>query len=362
VAGTCSDGNKCTDSDYCSAGQCISGAPLVCNDNNPCTDDSCSPSTGCVYTNDNTNTCTDNNVCTINDRCSSGSCINDGPLTCDDNNQCTQNKCDPVSGCYYPNQSNGYNCNDNNKCTTVDTCQNGQCIGSSTLTCVDGNPCTQDNCDPATGCVFPNEPNNKICNDNNPCTSGDHCMSGQCVKTADTVCPAQICKSSSCNSSSGCVYTSILPCCGNGIVETTGTAREECDDGCAKGDPALCDAADDGDGCDADCTVTCFFEAIQFMYCNGSCSYAGGSGCDQSDADLFCRLKTCNANASASTWSIVSINSTSNKPGIVCVGKGTNKGPQPAYNVNIDVWYSDSFYPTYSTGTTAIGNVTCNDP
>ncbi|HLY37866.1 MAG TPA: beta-propeller fold lactonase family protein [Candidatus Binatia bacterium] len=40
--------------------------------------------------------------------------------------------------------------------------------------------------------------------------------------------------------------------CGNGIV----TAGEECDDGCLAGVAGTCEAVDDGDGCDADCTTT----------------------------------------------------------------------------------------------------------
>jgi hypothetical protein len=47
----------------------------VCNDSNPCTDDSCAPATGCVYVNDNTNSCSDGNLCTTGDVCLAGACI-----------------------------------------------------------------------------------------------------------------------------------------------------------------------------------------------------------------------------------------------------------------------------------------------
>ena len=35
------------------------------------------------------------------------------------------------------------------------------------------------------------------------------------------------------------------------------------------------------------------------LYCNGTCSWGGPDGCDQADADVFCKLKTRSANAYA---------------------------------------------------------------
>jgi hypothetical protein len=73
--GSCSDGDACNGGETCDAnGICQPGTPITCNDLNPCTDDACVPATGCVFTNDNTNTCTDNNVCTV-DSCSGGVCV-----------------------------------------------------------------------------------------------------------------------------------------------------------------------------------------------------------------------------------------------------------------------------------------------
>ncbi len=71
---TCNDGNACTTGDRCANGVC-SGTPVVCNDNEPCTDDACNPGTGCVYTNDNTNSCSDGNVCNGVETCSNGHCV-----------------------------------------------------------------------------------------------------------------------------------------------------------------------------------------------------------------------------------------------------------------------------------------------
>jgi len=42
-------------------------------------------------------------------------------------------------------------CNDDNACTHSDGCRNGVCTGLAT-SCSDNDPCTSDECDPATGC------------------------------------------------------------------------------------------------------------------------------------------------------------------------------------------------------------------
>jgi hypothetical protein len=39
------------------------------------------------------------------------------------------------------------------------------------------------------------------------------------------------------------------------------------------------------------------------FYCNGACSWAGASDCDQDDADIFCKLRTGNPRSTATSWS-----------------------------------------------------------
>src|SRR5207302_7564993 len=100
----CSDGNSCTTSDVCSGGHCAGGAPPSCDDGNVCTDDTCSPSTGCVHTN-NTAPCTDGNACTTNDTCSHGSCAGGPAPNCNDGNPCTDDGCDQTTGCRHTNHT-----------------------------------------------------------------------------------------------------------------------------------------------------------------------------------------------------------------------------------------------------------------
>lgn len=73
-----------------------------------------------------------------------------GPRDCDDDNGCTDDSCDPASGCV--RAFNSAPCDDGNLCTTADTCSGGSCVGGPPLNCNDGLNCTVDSCDPVAGC------------------------------------------------------------------------------------------------------------------------------------------------------------------------------------------------------------------
>jgi Right handed beta helix region len=78
--------------------------------------------------------------------------------------------------------------------------------------------------------------------------------------------------------------------CGNGTVELP----EGCDDGCLVGVPNVCEPADDGDGCDSNCTPTGCGNGIVTTgedcddggdCCAASCVFEGaGAACDDGDA------------------------------------------------------------------------------
>ena len=97
-------------------------------------------------------------------------------VSCDDGDACTSDLCDPASGCVH-NVLTGTDCNDNDVCTLADHCEDGTCIGTL-INCDDGNPCTSDSCDPGGGCVYGF--NNAPCDDNDPCTVNDTCAQGNC--------------------------------------------------------------------------------------------------------------------------------------------------------------------------------------
>jgi len=74
-------------------------------------------------------------------------------------------------------------CDDGDKCTLIDTCLSGECVGSGGLDCDDGNPCTDDTCDPEVGgrgCVH-SVTTGAPCDDGNLCTTGDACDAGKCL-------------------------------------------------------------------------------------------------------------------------------------------------------------------------------------
>ena len=183
----CDDGDVCNGEEACVPGVgCLPGVPLVCQeDGDVCTDMHCDPEAGCV-TVLNSAPCDDEDVCTWGDHCHLGQCISSGTLTCDDNNGCTDDSCDPKSGCVFLN--NTAQCDDGNECTTVDACENGVCVPSvaSDVLCDDDNICTDDICNPDLGCIHTN--NTTVCDDGDACTASDNCKDAKCVPGQPLVC------------------------------------------------------------------------------------------------------------------------------------------------------------------------------
>ena len=69
----CSDGNACTVGDKCSGGVCLPGAVTGCSDANVCTSDACDPVGGCANL-PTAGTCSDGDTCTEYEACSKGKC------------------------------------------------------------------------------------------------------------------------------------------------------------------------------------------------------------------------------------------------------------------------------------------------
>ena len=277
----CNDGNACTSGDRCDAGAC-SGEMVLCNDGNPCTNDACNPATGCSYTN-NTLPCSDGNACTAGDKCANGKCAAGAVVSCNDDNPCTNDACDPTTGCIYKN--NAATCDDGNKCTTDDKCVAGKCLAASSLSCADNNPCTNDSCDPAVGCVFAN--NTLPCDDGNACTTADACSAGAC-KGANMSCnDNNPCTNDSCNPASGCVYANNSASCNDASACTT---ADTCTGGKCVGTAIQCPVGGqcEWSGCDA--TTGCVLKPV-----TGVC--AGTNDPCQGDGDCapgaLCKPKTC---------------------------------------------------------------------
>lgn len=106
---------------------------VVCSDGNACTADECDPQTG--------------------------DCTNPESVKCDDNNACTADSCDTKKGECIHALTDGASCDDGDACSVGDVCAAAgdgaaTCLpGTATKVCDDANLCTDDSCDPKTGCV-----------------------------------------------------------------------------------------------------------------------------------------------------------------------------------------------------------------
>ncbi len=248
----CDDGDACSSGSQCEQGSCAGGTPVNCNDGNPCTDDSCDPDTGCGYSL-NSLPCNDGDACTTGDTCNGGQCAGGNLLDCNDKNPCTDDSCDPKSGCkHIPNQAA---CDDGSACSVGDACTGGQCIPGAPLVCDDGNVCNGvESCLPAKGCIG-GKP--LVCSDSNPCTDD------------------------SCDSKGGCQYVPNQAACDDGNLCTQ---NESCIQGkCAGGTAIPCDDANlcTDDSCDP--AVGCIHK-LNEAPCND------GNLCTQND---HCHLGGC---------------------------------------------------------------------
>ena len=129
-----------------------------------------------------------------------GKCAGKTHKACDDGDPCTLETCDVATGCKTPTRS----CDDGNACTEGDKCDKGACVVTN-KTCNDANDCTDDSCNPATGCVFTN--NSAACPDSDPCTEAETCKAGKCT-TDEVVCDvSKPCQVAKCDATQGCVFS-----------------------------------------------------------------------------------------------------------------------------------------------------------
>ena len=117
-----------------------------------------------------------NGVCDETENC--GTCPAD--CGCDDHNACTADSCtnggcthDPIQGCCLSDTD----CPAATNCTTASTCDlaTNTCTAGTAVDCNDNNPCTDDSCDPATGCV---NVDNATCCCQQTIGTGNHCFAG----------------------------------------------------------------------------------------------------------------------------------------------------------------------------------------
>jgi cysteine-rich repeat protein len=153
------------------------------------------------------------------------------PTSCDDGNPCTDDTCDPAGGCVHDLNPNCVEC-------------------SLPSDCDDGNPCTDDSCEPISGtCTHTN--NADHCDDGFFCTIDDLCSGGTCAGTArDCSGLGDQCNDGVCNESlAECEPQPKMddtPCTDGSMCTTVDVCRSG---SCVGGAP---DSCDDGNECTAD--------------------------------------------------------------------------------------------------------------
>ncbi|HVU51172.1 MAG TPA: hypothetical protein VHL80_10825 [Polyangia bacterium] len=270
------NGATCNRAAQCQSGNCVDG---FC-----CSASSCG---GCQVCNA-TGSCVDNNgiACTTTDKChvaagvcAGGSCSS-AAISCDDGNPCTLDSCNGATGCVHVNVANGTGCDDGNACTQTDTCVAGVCTGGNPVACAPLDQChAAGTCNPATGtCTNPTKSDGAPCSDGNACTQTDTCVAGVCTGGVPLTCAAldQCHVAGVCDPGTGACSN---PAKTDGALCNDGDACTQTDTcvagACVGGDSVICTASDQ-------CHVAGSCDSA-----TGFCSdppRADGTGCDDGDA------------------------------------------------------------------------------
>lgn len=239
VDADCDDGLHCNGVERCIHQQCTPGTPVACDDSIACTQDRCDEDLKrCVYTPVNS-LCADGNLCNGIETCSAQfGCQAGTPLNCDDGIACTEDRCEPLTGCV--NQPFNALCDDGVSCT-VDICNpaTGCQNQPDNSRCDDLVPCTEDICHPVNGCS--NTPNNAFCEDGIACTTATCTRQFNCVyETNHAMCNDNIsCTQDTCVVGVGCTNQPDHGLCvgdmicdsGQGCISPQCTTNSHCNDG-----------------------------------------------------------------------------------------------------------------------------------
>ncbi len=121
-----------------------------------------------------------------------------GPAFCDDGNPCTEDRCDPLTGCY----SEPVGCADEDPCT-IDGCDVlvGGCTHGKN-DCEDGNLCTEGVCQAGVGCVY----GLLDCGDGDLCTADGCSPVSGCLHPPLSCDDGITCTLDACDPKSGCTH------------------------------------------------------------------------------------------------------------------------------------------------------------
>jgi hypothetical protein len=373
---------QCDSDERCSGGRCVETQgcqPPTTSCNGQCVDlrfsqDNCG---GCGFACGSGSVCS-NGTCTR--RCETGQC----------GDVCVDFASDPANcgGC-------GFRCSPSQYCSNglcVGFCEglvcDGECVDPSSdpfncggcgyqclgggLACVDG--LCRDVCPPDTllcngNCVDWRFDAENCGGCNQRCASGQECINGTCVLDCPT--------GTWCNGV--CVDFSSDPNhCGTCFAPCPMPNR--CVGGMCVGGAAVCGdrvvaRTEEGDPPPGPVGVvpldarTCRYDfaRINQWYCNGSCNWGGGPiGCDQIDADEFCKLKMDNPRSTATGWGT---SLAFDAPGVCCPPSAasgelgcTNLGVLSSRGVDVQVSVHPTNLNATHRGGYVITNLSCTDP
>ena len=134
-----------------------------------------------------------------------------------------------------------------------------------------------------------------------------------------------------------------LSTCGNGVVDVGEEIEMDSD--------VYSFISVDSDTCRWD------FSSVQQLYCNGSCSWAGGSSCDDADADILCKLLTDNPLSTAISWTATTALS---EPGFSCPGYGGVITTDRGYSGSVH--YQDTSIRDNHGAGSVVAYPVCTDP
>ena len=296
AAGTsCADGDLCNGDETCDgAGACVAGIAPVLDDGNPCTADSCDPATG--VSNDPVaagTSCADGDLCNGDELCSAaGDCLPGDPLVVDDGNPCTDDSCDPVAGVANTPLAAGTSCADADLCNGDELCDAlATCQSGTPLDPDDGNACTADSCDPIAGVVNTPVAAGTSCADADLCNGDELCDgAGTCAAgTAPDLDDANPCTADSCDPTTGVAHTPVAP--GTSCADADLCNGDETCNGAGSCVAGTAPDLDDANPCTADSCDPATGVAHDPLAAGTSCA----------DADLCNGDETCNDAGSCDT-------------------------------------------------------------
>lgn len=261
------------------------GACLIdidCDDADSCTADVCNAGV-CEYT-VVIGACDDGDLCTENDTCTGAVCAGT-PIDCSGlDNSCNVGVCNDTNGVCEPAPANeGGTCDDGDPCTDPDLCVTGVCTGTFITGCIncildtdcdDQNECTSDAC-PNGACDF--APVLGFCDDGDECTTNDRCVAGICTAGGQRNCDdSNLCTDDSCDTLLGCQNIGNSNPCDDG---NPCTENDACGSGTCAGAPIPgCELCFIDTQCDDDNVCT------DNDCVGGACAYPDNTlPCDDSD-------------------------------------------------------------------------------